>query len=136
LSVFFNDGAGRLGSRTDYATVAVPLDAALGDLNGDGAIDVVVASHSEQPALSVFLGTGNGGLGPRTDYVTGSGPFAVAIGDLNSDDHLDVVTTDVGEFLMERMPSSRSCSETEPDVWVRIRSTPPARIRVRSASAT
>jgi hypothetical protein len=37
---------------------------AIGDLNGDGRVDLVAVNYS---AVSVHLGNGDGTLGPRTD---------------------------------------------------------------------
>ena len=62
---------------------------AIGDLNGDGHLDLAVANYSST-AVSVLLGDGAGRFGPHTDFPTGDFPWAVAIGDLNGDGHLDL----------------------------------------------
>ncbi|HET9233878.1 MAG TPA: VCBS repeat-containing protein, partial [Candidatus Eisenbacteria bacterium] len=57
---------------------------AMGDLNGDGRIDLVVA-NSGANSVSVLLGNGGGTYGQRSDFPTASFPRSVAIGDLNND---------------------------------------------------
>jgi hypothetical protein len=79
---------------------------ALGDLNGDGKLDVVAthgAFDDDPPALrslrlvSVLYGRGDGRLGPTHEYEIGNpgdmgGAFSIAMGDVNGDGKLDVVT--------------------------------------------
>ena len=81
---------------------------ALGDLNGDGKLDVV-AVHGEDspPALrklrmvSVLLGRGDGRLGPSHAFPIGKagdeqGAWSIAMGDLNGDGKPDVATGNLG----------------------------------------
>ena len=64
------------------------LDVALGDLNGDGTLDVALACGDG--SLVVRLGVGDGTFGPASAYASGSGPFGVELADLNHDAKLDV----------------------------------------------
>ncbi|MGZ4199848.1 MAG: FG-GAP repeat domain-containing protein, partial [Thermoleophilia bacterium] len=61
----------------------------LGDLNGDGTQDLVVANWG-QSTVSVLGGDGAGGFGAAMNYATGSLPDAVAVADINSDGKADV----------------------------------------------
>lgn len=79
---------------------------ALGDLNGDGKLDVVAAhgAYDDDPPelqrlrlVSVLYGRGGGKLGPSHEYEIGKpgdlrGAFSIAMGDLNGDGKPDVVT--------------------------------------------
>ncbi|GAB2710291.1 hypothetical protein GCM10011495_37870 [Hymenobacter frigidus] len=83
------------GPRTDYPTGANPRNVALGDVNGDGRLDLVTANLNAAGTASVLLGTGAGTFGPKTDYPTGSHPYSLALGDVNGDGRLDLVTANV-----------------------------------------
>jgi hypothetical protein len=95
VSVLLGNGDGSFGARTDYGTGSQPRSVALGDLNGDGRLDLVVANQGSN-TVSVLLGNGDGSFGARTDYGTGVQPYSVAIGDLNGDSKPDVVVANSG----------------------------------------
>jgi hypothetical protein len=67
-----------------------PLSVAVGDFDGNGALDLVTANSSG--TLSLLLGNGDGSFQPRIDLDVGAAPRAVAVGDFNGDGLLDVVT--------------------------------------------
>jgi hypothetical protein len=63
---------------------------AVGDLNGDGRLDIATVQEASQ--VSVRLGNGDGTFAAATPYATGYGAFDVAIADFNVDGRLDIAT--------------------------------------------
>jgi hypothetical protein len=77
-------------------TKSDPEAIALGDLNGDGNLDMVVGSACAdsqcfQGMINVFLGNGDGSFQPPTAYLAEFQPSAFAVADFNGDGKLDVV---------------------------------------------
>ncbi|ADB53500.1 FG-GAP-like repeat-containing protein [Conexibacter woesei] len=87
------DAAVTFGAAADYPVGDAPRSLATGDLDGDGAPDLVTAD-SDASSVSVLLGSGSGVFGARTAYPAGSVPFGVATGEFGGDGRLDVVATD------------------------------------------
>ncbi|MCP4537120.1 MAG: VCBS repeat-containing protein, partial [Chloroflexi bacterium] len=89
-AVYVNDGDGNFdaghlfGPGTDTT-----LGVAVGDLNGDNALDLV-AGNEEQPN-AVYLNDG-GGTFAATDDLGGQSIQSVALGDMDGDGDLDVIT--------------------------------------------
>jgi hypothetical protein len=67
-----------------YGVGALPVAEEVGDLNGDGKPDIVVANEVAN-SISVLLDEGAGTFAPAVAYPVGDSPSAVAIGDLNED---------------------------------------------------
>jgi hypothetical protein len=76
-------------SATNFPAGTNPRSVAVGDLNGDGKPDLVVA-NSGNATISVLLGTGTGSFGAATNYNVGAFPYSVVIRDLNGDGKPDL----------------------------------------------
>src|SRR5262249_19114940 len=76
--------------RADYAAGAGPQWFSMGDLNGDGSLDLAVPDVSGS-TLAVLIGDSDGTFGAPTLYPTGLTPHQTAIADLNNDADLDIV---------------------------------------------
>jgi len=92
ISVLFGNGDGSFSTRTDYPAGEGIQSIAVGDLDGDGRLDLAAANYLCN-TVSVWLGHGDGTFGARTDYGTGDSPDYVAIGDLNGDGKPDLAVT-------------------------------------------
>jgi hypothetical protein len=97
VTVLLGSGGGFFEDRKDYGMETTPISVAIGDMNGDGKLDLVTADPGYSypflnSSVSVLLGIGDGRFPTREDYGTGDSPWSVAIGDLNGDGKLDLVT--------------------------------------------
>ncbi len=92
LEVLRGLGQGRFGSPVAYAAQLAGGNVVIGDLNGDGRLDVVSAGDD---AVDLLLGNGDGSLGESCTTFPAPGSGAVTTGDLNGDGNPDIVTTDL-----------------------------------------
>ena len=103
VSLLLGDGAGAFTPGADRRTKRELLSVALGDVDGDGHLDVMGGegsvswtsdgtSHRTPPALALLRGDGRGGLMKQRDFATGADPWGIAVADLNGGGQLDLVT--------------------------------------------
>lgn len=77
------------------ATGTQPQALATGDLDQDGAMDLIVANVASND-VSVLLGAGEGAFESSTRLQVGRSPTGLAVADVNSDGLLDVLTANSG----------------------------------------
>ena len=76
--------APHMAEAINYGTGRAPVSVAIGDLDGDGYLDLAATNYGSDD-VSVLLGNGDGTFQTAENYGAGSGPFSVAISDLNGD---------------------------------------------------
>ncbi len=97
--MYLNDGRGNFATPTPlpgggYGTF---ISVALGDLNGDGALDIVLGNSDQ--SSQVYLNDGRASFAaPRPLSGSGGDTRSVAVGDLNGDGALDLVLGNSGQF--------------------------------------
>lgn len=91
LEVFLGKGDGTFqpGEVFTVPSRSVGHSVELGDFNGDGKLDLVVANPAER-SVSVLLGKGDGTFEAPVNYPIGTNPFSIAVGDFNGDGRLDI----------------------------------------------
>jgi hypothetical protein len=93
LTILFGKGNGTFSSPVNYAVGVHPGSVAVGDLNGDGKLDIVATDAAN--GVSVLLNNGDGTFGFASEYSVGARPMSVALADLNGDGNLDIITTNI-----------------------------------------
>ncbi|HZM00251.1 MAG TPA: VCBS repeat-containing protein [Planctomycetota bacterium] len=110
IRAFLSDGLGGLTAASPSWADPVTSNSsmAVGDVDGDGRVDVVVP-HEESDTLRVLFGDGLGHFGGALDLAVGNSlpgfaaePRGAAVGDLNEDGFADLVSAN------EHFPSSNS----------------------------
>jgi hypothetical protein len=92
VSVLLGNGDGTFQTAAPYDSGGYHASSvALGDVNGDGKLDIVVANNYSND-VSVLLGNGNGTFQAAVSYLSGGYyPNAVAIADVNGDGYQDLI---------------------------------------------
>ena len=100
VSVLLGKGHGTFAAPVDSATGVGPRALALGDLDGDGKLDMVTANYApeaEYGTVTSLLGNGDGTFTTKVEYeAEGENTRTVALADLDSDGKLDLVVVDQG----------------------------------------
>ncbi|RMH27388.1 MAG: hypothetical protein D6693_05425 [Planctomycetota bacterium] len=90
VGVYLSTAPGRFAPGVFYAAGADPHNVDVGDLDGDGDIDIVAFAQTSSE-FAVLLNTGDGAFTGPDLYPTGRVPQDGALGDLDGDGDLDAV---------------------------------------------
>ena len=93
-SVYLGNGNGTFQKPTTYPTAAGSCFVALGDINGDGAPELIVVNWSG--SVSVLGNRGDGSFFGARNYAVGNTPYSLALGDFNDDGALDIAVANSG----------------------------------------
>jgi hypothetical protein len=95
MSILMNTSTSTVSfaNKVDYTTGESPMAVAVGDLNNDGFVDIVVTNDASS-TISIFLNKGNGTFANKVDYPFSGAVYSIVIGDLNNDGKADLVATD------------------------------------------
>ncbi len=93
FSTLLGNGDGTFQTAQSFAAGIEPISAAVGEVNGDGVLDLVVA-NAAGGGLSVLLGQGDGSFAPPITTAAGSYPGSVVVADFNADGRLDAALAD------------------------------------------
>jgi len=92
FAVFRGNGNGGFSAPVSYGPAMTNFTALeMGDINGDGFLDVVASDYAPSGSLSVFLGNGNGSFKAHTtSYSAPSSIFNPIVADFNNDGVVDI----------------------------------------------
>jgi hypothetical protein len=107
-------------TKQDFGTGSYPYSVSVGDFNGDGRPDLVIANGSN--TVSVLLNTTNPGavmpsFALQQTFIAGDGPVFVAVGDFNGDGKPDLASANynsntISVLLNTTAPGAASASFT------------------------
>jgi hypothetical protein len=91
-------GSVGFADKVDFVTGTRPYSVAIGDADGDGKPDLVVANVNST-TVSVLRNTSTSGtvsFATKVDFGTGTNPYSVAIGDVDGDGKPDLAVANAG----------------------------------------
>jgi hypothetical protein len=106
VTVLLGDGRGQFSQAhgSPLAAGGQPNDIAIGDMNRDGNLDLVIPNH-QTPYITILLGEGKGGFAPAPgspfDVHSYPHPHGVAVADFDGDGKPDVATDSWGNNQIE-----------------------------------
>jgi hypothetical protein len=126
VAVLFGNGDGTFQTAVKYPVVNGASSVVMADFNGDGNLDLAVASNGTGSAglggaVTVLLGQGDGTFRNSIVYGAGNNPLSLAVGDVNGDGQPDLVIADnvansVAVLLNNYVPGSggSACAPVAP----------------------
>ena len=107
VNILLGNGDGSFKPGASYEVGFSPAAVSVGDLNGDGKLDLVVANSCGESATcstgtaSVLLGDGKGSFTLKSKLELGKQVSSIALADLNQDGKLDLIVANGGDNQVE-----------------------------------
>ena len=79
------DGKFKAAPGSPFKSGSAPTNVAVGDVNGDGIMDVAVGNYGSNNVTVLFGGRRGLIASPGSPFAVGEEPSSIAIGDLNGD---------------------------------------------------
>jgi hypothetical protein len=94
-TILLGDGKGgfAVAAGSPFPAGHAPIGLALGDVDGDGHVDLAVANFGGGDVM-IFRGDGKGRFTPAGTFPVGRAPAGIAVADLDGDGRADVVSAD------------------------------------------
>ncbi|MBL8768694.1 MAG: VCBS repeat-containing protein [Planctomycetes bacterium] len=115
----FGTGGFSYSAPTSFWAGIGPTDFDLGDMNGDGRVDIAVSSIGTECDVSVLLGTTQFGFQPPTRFLAGPMPSAIEMDDLDQDGAPDLA------FANQSLVALTLMNQHPPGTWVDLGSAKP-----------
>jgi cell division septation protein DedD len=97
IRVSINQGNGTFLPSVSYAAGGNPSGVGIGDLNGDGDLDIVNSNGSQlDNTISVFIGNGDGTFQPQVVVPVGFRPSDALLADFDQNGRSEVIVTHFG----------------------------------------
>ena len=92
ISILLGNGDGTLQPHVDYLDLETnPFALNIGDFNGDGKLDVAMATDiGASNGIAIYLGNGDGTFQAPVGYATAGGSISVEVADFNGDGKQDL----------------------------------------------
>ncbi len=101
LLVFVNDGSAAFSRAGAYGIGLVPVAIAAGDLNGDGAQDLIVGHNDGPDFLFIMMNDGFGGFLASDTLQLTYEPWGLGANDVDGDGDLDLTMSGFGAMIFD-----------------------------------